>query len=116
IHRLENVMIMEPRAHRTFDSLRIWLEPTSVPNEYTPHSVHDGVWVQDMSNPAAFSSADSELPIPSPDYIALHAACAKVANLSGAGEYVESMWDNIEDARVLSTDGSSSMLLLFALD
>ncbi|KAF8878847.1 hypothetical protein BD779DRAFT_1649717 [Infundibulicybe gibba] len=116
IHRLENVVIMEPVAHCALNALRIWLEPTPVQNEYTPRSVHDGAWVHDMLNPVIFSSTDPELPVPSPDYIALHAACAKVANLSGAGQYVESMWEDIEAARVLSTDGSSSMLLSFALN
>jgi hypothetical protein len=29
-----------------------------------------------------------KLPLPSPEYLQIHAACAKVANLSGASNYI----------------------------
>lgn len=63
-----------------------------------------------------FTSPDPEkLPLPSPEYLAIHAACAKVANLSGAGEYIDNVVRDLEDTSVLSKDGSSAELLEFAL-
>ena len=38
-----------------------------------------------------------KLPLPSPSYLELHAACCKVANLSGADEYVETILREMED-------------------
>ena len=51
------------------------------------------------------------LPVPSPELLALHAACAKVAHLSGAGEYIDKIDRDIEDLGVLSYDGASSNIL-----
>jgi hypothetical protein len=48
------------------------------------------------------------LPLPSPHLIALHAACAKVAHLSGAGEYIDHIHENMEEISVLAHDGTSS--------
>lgn len=55
--------------------------------------------------------------IPAPDsrYLRLHAACAKVAHLSGAAEHIENILRDMEATRVLAKDGSSSDLLDFRL-
>jgi hypothetical protein len=57
------------------------------------------------------TSTDPRLPRPSPDYLRLHAACARVAHLSGAGAYVGAMYRASEDRGVLAQDGSSAMAL-----
>ena len=56
-----------------------------------------------------------KLPLPSPIYLKIHAACARVANLSGAGEYIDSILRDLEYAEVLCDDGSSAELLEHAL-
>ena len=43
-----------------------------------------------------FTTAREELAVPSPDYLALHALCCEVTNLSGAGEYVDLVKDTLE--------------------
>ena len=60
-------------------------------------------------------SAVPQHPLPDPRYLALHAACAKVAHLSGASEYVDTIFRKTEDMKVLASDGSSGEALLYAL-
>ena len=57
------------------------------------------------------TTTDPGLPRPSPNYLCLHAACARIAHLSGAAEYVESAYRDLDDKAVLADDGSSSMAL-----
>jgi hypothetical protein len=63
----------------------------------------------------AFTSRDKKLPLPDPRYLRIHAACAKVAHLSGAAEYIDVIFRDMEDTRVLATNGSSAELLSYAL-
>lgn len=62
-----------------------------------------------------FTSTRAHLPLPDPRYLALHAACAKVAFLSGAGEYIETVDRDIYTTKVLANDGSSMNLLEAAM-
>ena len=48
-------------------------------------------------------------------YLALHAACAKVANVSGAGRYIKRTFRELDDMKVLASNGSSVEALSFAL-
>jgi len=52
-------------------------------------------------------STSPELPLPVPRFIALHAACAKVAHTPGAADYTDTLCDEWEGAREPSGDGSS---------
>jgi len=49
--------------------------------------------------------------LPNPDLIALHAACARVAYLSGAAKYFDMLERDAEETTVLANDGSSAYLL-----
>jgi len=49
--------------------------------------------------------------LPDPELIALHAACARVAHMSGAAEYLDMLERDAEEMTVLASDGSSSYLL-----
>lgn len=60
-------------------------------------------------------TTSTELPAPSPRYIALYAACTKVAHLSGASEYIDMVIRDMEGTRVLANDGSSADVLAHAL-
>ena len=62
-----------------------------------------------------FRSDDPSLPPPNPRYLALHAACAKVAFMSGAAEHIDMIMRDIEDIKVLAADGSSAEVLALAL-
>jgi hypothetical protein len=58
------------------------------------------------------TTTDPNFPRPSPDYLRLHAACARIANLSGAAMYVNSMYRYLDDQDVLENDESSAMMAL----
>ena len=59
--------------------------------------------------------AQNNAPLPDPCYLALHAACAKVAHLSGAGQHIDSVDRDIDTTLVLARDGSSSRVLIEAI-
>lgn len=63
-----------------------------------------------------FTSSDStNLPVPSPDFLALHATCAKVTHFSGAGAYLDELDQDVEDLGVLADEGGSVDVLIQAL-
>ncbi|KAH9059012.1 hypothetical protein EDB87DRAFT_1563702 [Lactarius vividus] len=88
IHSLDNVMTLDLFHHDWFDQLELWITLTS---------------------------AFEDLPLPNPVYLEIHAACCRIAHLSGAGEYMDKVLEDLEDTSVLSEDGSSAHILLFAL-
>ena len=55
------------------------------------------------------------LPLPDPRYLELHAACCKVAHMSGAGQYLHNIFYNMEDLRVLEEGGQSAEVLVYAM-
>ena len=59
--------------------------------------------------------AQNNAPLPDPRYLALHAACANVAHLSGAGQHIDSVDRDIDTTPVLARDGSSSRVLIEAI-
>ncbi|KAG9308092.1 hypothetical protein JVU11DRAFT_12580 [Chiua virens] len=98
VHSLYNVMTMKKNVHNWFDHLEMWFESTAPRAEVT------------------FTSPNSVVyPVPSPQLLALHATCAKVAHLSGAGEYIDKFDHNTDNLSVLATDGSSWAILTHAL-
>lgn len=59
-----------------------------------------------------FTTSDPvKRPLPDPRYLELHAACARVAHLSGAAEYIDQILREEEVTKVLAFDGGSSDLL-----
>jgi len=48
--------------------------------------------------------------MPDSRYLALHAACARVAHYSGVGDYIEMILSDIEEMDVLADDGNSEAL------
>lgn len=63
-----------------------------------------------------FTTTDPSLPLPALRYLKVHATCAKVANLSGAAEYIDKVMRDLEDIQVLAADGSSADVLNHALN
>lgn len=69
-----------------------------------------------MKQPVTFNTPDEiKFPLPDPRYLKIHAACARVAHLSGAGEYIQDIFRDMEECRVLAEDGSTADMLNFAL-
>ncbi|KIJ15329.1 hypothetical protein PAXINDRAFT_114990 [Paxillus involutus ATCC 200175] len=112
VHSLFNVMTMQRDVHDLFDRLELWFEKTATPNCYNVQKTILLVTPDQVT----FTTPDPDkLPLPSPDLLALHAACAKVAHLSGAGEYVDRILEDMEQIEVLAYDGTSSDVLYHAL-
>ncbi|RXW12257.1 hypothetical protein EST38_g13599 [Candolleomyces aberdarensis] len=115
IHRLENVMTMRVDIHRLFDGLLFWLVQTGE-DTYKVETFKPRVDRLCGGREVKFTTENPEkLPVPSPQYLALHAACAKVAHLSGAAEYIETILRDAEEIPVLAADGSSGEVLTHLL-
>ena len=56
-----------------------------------------------------FETSDDLLP--DPQLLGLHAACSRVAHMSGAAEAFDDVERDVEDTRVLAFNGSSAHLL-----
>jgi hypothetical protein len=54
-------------------------------------------------------------PVPSRTYLEIHAACAKVAHLSGAGKCIDKLYEEMEEMQTLDPDGSSADMLEHAI-
>ena len=50
-----------------------------------------------------------------PKLLGLHAACARVAHMSGAAEALDEVERDVENTKVLALDGSSAHLLDYLL-
>ena len=87
-----------------------------VPNTYKVCVARDFYHDERWKSTVTFTPLDPvKLPVPSPSYLELHAACCRVANLSGAGEYIDKILRDMEDIQVLSQDGTSAEVLRYAL-
>jgi hypothetical protein len=73
--------------------------------------------IQNLPATVTFTSQHPSYDLPDPQYLRMHAACCRVAHMSGAGGYVADILDELEEGetRVLSEGGSSAKLLDFAL-
>jgi len=109
VHSLFNVMTMQHDVHDMFDRLYLWLEATEVDNCYHVRCIDEDFQVAEKIT--LTSSDPAKLPVPSPKLIALHAVCAKVAHLSGAGAYIDKLDRYADDLDVLAGDGGSSDIL-----
>ncbi|EIW76719.1 hypothetical protein CONPUDRAFT_63852, partial [Coniophora puteana RWD-64-598 SS2] len=90
VHSLTNVLTFNLNVHRAFNELTLYFEEdTSVPNRYyvrctggRPQVVHAGI-----PDHVTFSTSDGvNYPLPEPKYLRIHAACCKVAHMSGAAD------------------------------
>ncbi|KAF8810920.1 hypothetical protein BYT27DRAFT_7185242 [Phlegmacium glaucopus] len=116
IHRLQNVLTLSVEVHGKFDALKLWFEPTNKTNTYTVQTPHTRYLRPSYKPTVTFTTPDEDkLPVPSSEYLAIHAACAKVAHLSGAGEHIDKILREMEDTKVLSKDGASAEILEHAL-
>ncbi|TFK69181.1 hypothetical protein BDN72DRAFT_959738 [Pluteus cervinus] len=116
VHSLFNVMSLDPNFHEYFSRLEIWFEPTLTPHCYT---IETYLPILIPATPITFNtSSDPEsvlnLPLPSAELLVLHATCAKVAYMSGAGERLDELDREIDDTGVLASDGTSSEVLSYA--
>ncbi|GBE84642.1 hypothetical protein SCP_0606210 [Sparassis crispa] len=118
IHRLPNVMTMSVDVHIFFDTLQIWFEEIGT-DRYRLCARWDSILTSlgvDLNNPVIqLTTTNASLPLPNSHLLRLHATCAKVAHLSGAGEYIDAIFRDMEELKVLASDGGSAHVLQDAL-
>ncbi|KAF8875055.1 hypothetical protein BD779DRAFT_1613478 [Infundibulicybe gibba] len=113
IHRLQNVLTLDSVVDGWFSRLKVWLErrPEDPINYYRPAATQP-YFIERMPAGIQLTTPDPvEYPLPDPRYLAVHAACARVAHLSGAAEYMEMIFREMEEAQVLADDGGSADVL-----
>ncbi|KAG8694598.1 hypothetical protein FRC08_008379 [Ceratobasidium sp. 394] len=111
MHHLSNILTLQCGYHTSFDNLYIWLDPIDgTEHQYTIGRSAPALHT-DLPAVVTFTSTDPRLPLPNRRYLALHAACAKVISMSGAGESIDKILDDAMDTKVLSEDGTSGGLL-----
>lgn len=137
INRVENGMSLDPLMHQLFGALSLCLEPTDkvstflfyfifLPTILTSRKANTYRILQRGIKPGLFAMLRlpdtvtfiprSNIPVPDPRYLALHAACAKVVHESGMAEILDNTPRQLERTSVLSTDGSTAHLLRHALE
>ena len=130
-------MLLAPVAHKCFDRLDLWLTPFEVsrcgfkslcsrlttitrlqdngaviPNKYEVNFIHGTSYFR---TPVTFQTYTlpngKEIEPPSPQLIALHAACAKIAHMSGAAEHLEETFRDTEPIPVMTAPNAADELV-----
>ncbi|KAG2040770.1 hypothetical protein BDR03DRAFT_857427, partial [Suillus americanus] len=119
IHHLENILTLAVHVHAMFDRLDLWFEEIDT-HQDMQHTYqvcgNPPSNLQLFSSTVTFTTDDPlHLPLPSPHYLGIYAACCKVAWLSGAKDYIEKAFRDMEDIRAMVSDGSSAEALHCAL-
>ncbi|KAF8873766.1 hypothetical protein BD779DRAFT_1476854 [Infundibulicybe gibba] len=97
IHSLKNVLTMSACLYDMFDTLELWFEATDESNCYKVCTTKSIIFVTNhIPRFVKFKSTSPKLELPSVDYLGLHAACSRVAHMSGAMEYLD-MLDDLDD-------------------
>ncbi|KAI0757946.1 hypothetical protein C8Q74DRAFT_1451960 [Fomes fomentarius] len=124
INRLENVMTLSVSIHGLFDDLNFWLEEvegkkdtyrTCLPSRIDNARRRKQLCLPPEVHFISHSVDNSEQALPDPRYLRLRAACCKVAHLSGAAEYLDEIYWDMDTIQVLAFDGSSAEVLDAAL-
>ncbi len=61
-------------------------------------------------NPITLTSQHPSLPLPNRTFLAIHAACCRIANLSGATEYIDESLEKMDDIGVLTKGNLSTQV------
>jgi len=102
VHSLFNVMTLQADAYNMFNSLELWFEKTATENCYKICTSRPFVWP--LPDEVTFTTTNPALPLPSPQLLASHAACAQVAYLSGAREYIDKCFEEMEEMDMLASE------------
>ncbi|KAK7680287.1 hypothetical protein QCA50_016527 [Cerrena zonata] len=123
-HRLENILTLDYTPHNWFDQLNMWFDKVD-PLDQNDHryfvrlaeAIGSFVYPEFPKEIEFVNHAPDFITLPLPDYryLRIHAACAKIAHLSGASEYIDQVFQDIERMPALANDGSSADVLSNAL-
>ena len=121
IHTLENVMILSLSFRYMFEELLVWFEAIvsglemftprteglqgDQDNTYAICAMEEGILRNCKDNPITLTSQHRDLPLPNPTFLAIHAACCRIAHLSGAIWYIQRALDDMKDVVDLAKGG-----------
>jgi hypothetical protein len=125
IHTLENVITLDASFRTFFKTLEMWFEAIvsglfttyteglqdDQDNTYTIRAREKLILLSCRDNPITLTSQHPDLPLPNRAFLAIHAACCRIADLSSATKYIEKTLDDMEDIAVLAKGGSSEQVL-----
>ncbi|KAJ2917565.1 hypothetical protein MD484_g2853, partial [Candolleomyces efflorescens] len=122
VHQHFNILTMQFDLQYLFNTMHFWLE--EVVNTYDVVSPNNEVFQMVCPPPArvtvrvdpdvvaACVARNTEPPaLPSPSLLAIHAACSRVAHISGAVEQIYEILRDLEDTPVMAEDGGSAHLV-----
>ncbi|KAH9829044.1 uncharacterized protein C8Q71DRAFT_718745 [Rhodofomes roseus] len=120
IHRLNNILTLAPTIQGAFDDMELWLE--AIPdkaNHYrvvlAPYLAHKSLDHGLQENVQFVVHGNCDLPLPNPRCLSIHAACCRIAHMSGAAKYLDVIFRDMEELDVLAEDGASAEVLTYAL-
>jgi len=102
-------------AHLTTTNLLYGAVSQNVENEYKLEAAKPFI-LNDYPEYVTFKTPDPvQFPVPSAAYLAIHAACARVAHLSGAGACIDKLYRDMDDSTTLDPNGASAEMLEHAI-
>ncbi|KAM5538035.1 hypothetical protein V8D89_008232 [Ganoderma adspersum] len=116
VHRLENVLTLDCTLHAAFRGMFMWLEKAEgQPANCYRVAVSDPKWYSflgwfGLPHEVQLVAHADALPLPDPAYLHIHAACCRIATLSGADDYL--FWAFAE-APSLDTTGKADRALKY---
>ncbi|TFY78403.1 hypothetical protein EWM64_g5610 [Hericium alpestre] len=94
-----NAFMTTSDPHIAFDQLDMWLTPAKTSNGDLMANTYD-----------VLASDPEVIPAPHPELIAVHAACARVAHMSGAAEYLEELCRETDAISVMTEPNAANEL------
>ncbi|KAI0283122.1 hypothetical protein BGY98DRAFT_1113124, partial [Russula aff. rugulosa BPL654] len=73
-----------PILNTMFETLQVWFEATVSDNTYAIQARLKAILRSCRDNPITLTSEHPDLPLPNRTYLAIHAACCRIGDLSGA--------------------------------
>ncbi|TFY74889.1 hypothetical protein EWM64_g9122 [Hericium alpestre] len=114
-HRLDNVLTLDAAVHTAFDNLDIWFDKAE-PSDPSDHHYYlrtsydaDVFAITRFPTDVRFvnhAPDPDQVPLPNPRYLRIHAACARVAHMSGASD-PQVFWSTFVRLRLVLTEGIS---------
>jgi len=109
-----NAILLSGNLDGIFGNFKWWFDATEVENTYTVSSNYK---IGHNDKRVAFSNCDDseDIDLPDPQILKIHAAFCRVFHASGAAEFFDRIWRDMDITRVLSNDGSTNISALLNL-
>ncbi|KAF8879045.1 hypothetical protein BD779DRAFT_1676583 [Infundibulicybe gibba] len=117
VHRLENILTLDNVVHGWFGQLKVWLErKPEDPADYYRPAATQLYFIEGFKPEVQLTTPDPRIyPLPDPQYLAIHAACARAAHLSGVAKHIDTASHEMAETEALEDDRGSGDVLHHAL-